>query len=84
VPAAGDYEIVMQAACVNDSQALEVCAGEKVLATVAIPLTHGVWQETPPVTLSLPAGVQTLRVQTPTTEHKRGIAVKRFELRPKG
>jgi len=84
VPAAGDYEIVLQAACVNDSQALEVLAGEKLLATVPIPLTHGLWQETAPVTLSLPAGVQTLRVQTPTTEHKRGIALKRFELRPKG
>jgi hypothetical protein len=84
LPAAGDYEVVLQAACINDSQALEVCAGETVLATVPIPLTHGLWQETAPVRFTLPAGVQTLRVQTPTTEHKRGISLKRFELRPKG
>ena len=84
LPAAGDHEITVQAACINDSQALEVCAGETVLATVPIPLTHGLWQETAPVRFTLPAGVQTLRVQTPPTEHKRGISLKRFELRPKG
>lgn len=83
VPAAGSYRLIMQAACVNDHQVLEVCSGEKPLAKVAIPLTYGLWQETPPVELHLDKGVQTLRVQTPTTELKRGVALRAFELKRK-
>ncbi len=40
------------------------------------------WQETAPVELTLAKGRQTIRIQTPTTEHKRGIALRSFELRP--
>ncbi len=84
VPAAGIYEITLKAAVINDEQGLEICGGGKVIATAPIPLTFGIWQETPPVELELPVGVQTLRVQTPITEHKRGIALRSFELRPRG
>jgi hypothetical protein len=83
VPAPGTYEITLKAAVVNDEQELEICCGGKVIATVPIPLTFGLWQETPPVELKLQKGIQTLRVQTPTTEHKRGIALRSFELRLK-
>lgn len=84
VPESGTYEVLMKAGCVNDSQSLEVCLGSTVLATVPIPLTYGLWQETAPVELKLEKGVQTLRVQTPTIEHKRGIALQWFELKRKG
>ena len=83
VPASGIYEITLKAAVINDEQELEICCGGKVIATVPIPLNFGIWKKTPPVELQLQKGVQTLRVQTPTTEHKRGIALKSFELRPK-
>ncbi len=81
VPTAGSYRITMQAACINEDQVLEVCSGANVLARVQIPLTYGLWQVTEPVELKLEKGSQTLRVQTPTTEHKRGIALKWFELK---
>ena len=81
VPASGTYEITLKAAVINDEQELEICCDGKVIATVPIPLTFGLWQETPPVELKLQKGVQTLRLQTPTTEHKRGIALKSFELK---
>ena len=81
VPASGIYEITLKAAVINDEQELEICCGGRVIAKVPIPLTFGLWQQTPPVELKLQKGVQTLRVQTPTTEHKRGIAVKSFEIR---
>ena len=80
VPQAGTYWVVMTAACVNDSQKLEICVGNAVLATVAIPLTHGLFQETPPVELKLEKGLQTLRLQTSPTEHMRGIALRSFDL----
>ena len=85
VPAAGTCHIVMQAACINDEQVLEVCSGGKVIATVPIPLAFGLWQETMPVELKLDKGKQTLRIQTPVSvnaeNHKRGIALKWFELK---
>jgi len=84
VPSSGTYEITMKAAVINDEQELEICSNGGVLATVPIPLSYGVWQVTPAVELQLNEGVQTLRVQTTTREHKRGIALRWFELRAKG
>lgn len=88
VPAAGTYEIMMKAACINTEQLLEVCTGTNVIAKVDIPLSFGLWTETKPVELKLAKGVQTLRVQTPVSRknaenHKRSIALKSFELIPK-
>ena len=77
----------MKAACINEDQLLEVCSGDKVIATVPIPLEFGLWQETKPVELKLEKGTQTVRVQTPVSvnaeNHKRGIALRSFELRAK-
>ncbi len=82
VPSAGVYQITMKAACINENQALEVLSGQTKLAVVNIPLAFGLWQETKPVDVKLEKGIQTLRVQTPTTEHKRGIAMRWFDLKP--
>ena len=86
-PAAGVYQIVMKAACVNVDQVLEVASGETKLATVDIPLSYGLWQDTKPVELELAKGMQTLRVQTPLSaaaeNHKHGIALKEFKLKAK-
>ena len=85
VPASGTCQIVMKAACINEDQVLEVCSGGKVIATVPIALSFGLWQETKPVELKLERGRQTLRIQTPVSvnaeNHKRGIALKWFELK---
>ena len=87
VPATGTYQIVMKAACINVDQILEILSGETKLATVDIPLGFGLWQQTKPVELKLEKGVQTIRIQTPVSvaaeNHKRGIALKEFEIKPK-
>jgi hypothetical protein len=83
VPSSGIYQITMKAACINEDQSLEVSSGPTVLAVVDIPLAFGLWQETKPVELKLEKGIQTLRVQTSTKEHKRGIALRSFELKAK-
>lgn len=83
VPAAGTYELVMKAACINSEQVLEVSSGDRKLATVDISLSYGVWTLTKSVEVKLEKGEQTVRVETPTTEHKRGIALRWFELKPK-
>ncbi len=85
VPAAGTYRITLKAACVNTEQLLEVCSGAGVIATVPIGLSYGLWQVTQPVEIRLEKGNQTLRLQTPVSvnaeNHKRGIALKWFELK---
>jgi hypothetical protein len=87
VPAAGTYEITMKAACINVDQVLEVCSGARLLATVPIALSYGLWQETKPVPLKLEKGTQTVRIQTPQSvhaeNHKRGVALRWFELKAK-
>ena len=87
VPAAGTYQITMKAACINTDQLLEIFSGETRLEVVDIPLSYGLWQVTKPVELKLAKGIQTLRVQTPKSidfeNHKRGIALRSFELKPK-
>jgi len=87
IPASGVYQIVMQTTCINEDQLLEVCSGDKLLATVIIAPTFGVWQQTAPVELTLAKGQQTLRIQTPVSvdceNHKRGIALKGFQLKAK-
>ena len=87
IPASGAYQISMKAACVNEDQLLEVCSGARVIAAVPIPLSYGLWEETQPVELKLDGGLQTIRVQTPISvnaeNHKRGIALRCFDLKPK-
>jgi hypothetical protein len=48
---------------------------------VPIPLEFGLWVQTSPVGLELKKGVQTLRIQTSTKQHMRGIALRSFELK---
>jgi len=83
VPAEGDYEVMMTASCINDDQVLEVVAAGAEPVKVAIPLTYGLWGEAPPVVIHLAKGVQTIRVQTPVNDPKRGISLRRFVLKPK-
>jgi len=84
IPKAGTYAMNMKAACINVDQVLEINSGETKLATVEIPLTYGLWQETKPIRVKLEKGIQTLRVQTPRSQnaenHKRGIALRSFDL----
>ena len=83
VATAGTYQITMKAAVVNEDQVLEICSGTNVIATVPIPLSYGLWETTQPVELKLDKGVQTLRVQTPTSELKRCIALRAFDIKSK-
>jgi hypothetical protein len=45
------YEITLKAAVINDAQVLDICCDGRIIATVPIPLTCGVWEQTPPVEL---------------------------------
>jgi len=82
-PAAGKYEITMKAAAVNDGQILEVGSDAfNAVSLVRIPMTHGLWATTVAVDVKLVQGVQKLRVAV--IPGQRGIALRSFELKPKG
>ena len=82
-PAAGKYEITMKAAAVNDGQLLEVGSDAfNAVSLVRIPMTHGLWATTVPVDVKLVQGAQKLRVAV--IPGQRGVALRSFELKPKG
>jgi hypothetical protein len=82
-PAKGTYEIVMSVAAINDGQMLEVGSDAyNAVALVRIPMSHGLWTTTKPVDVKLDKGIQKVRVAVLPDE--RGIAVRWFELKPKG
>ena len=82
VPAAGKYDLTMQAAAVNDSQFLQVGSDAfNAVSLVRIPMTHGLWATTAPVDVKLVEGVQNIRVTV--IPNQRGVALHSFELRAK-
>jgi endoglucanase Acf2 len=64
VTTAGTYNVSFRVAGWNTAAQLQVKSGTSVLATVNVPNTGGgqIWTSTVPVSLTLPAGNQTLRV----------------------
>jgi hypothetical protein len=81
VPEAGKYELGMRVAVANLDQVLDVSSGGNKLATVKIPISYGLWSTTPAVEVALKRGPRTLRI---STGFQRGVALRWFELRPKG
>ena len=81
VPATGIYGLTMRVAVVNREQVLDIVSGTNKIATVNIPNPYGLWETTAPVDMKLTRGTQTLRVSTP---FERGVALRWFELKPKG
>ncbi|MHC4200457.1 MAG: carbohydrate-binding protein [Planctomycetota bacterium] len=81
VPKAGTYVLEMRVAVANLDQVLDVSRGRDKLATVKIPISYGLWATTPAVDVALKRGPQTLRI---STGFQRGVALRWFELRPKG
>jgi hypothetical protein len=82
-PAAGKYELTMQAAAVNDGQMLQVGSDAfNAVALVRIPMSHGLWATTQPVNVKLIQGVQ--KIQVSVIAGQRGVAVRGFDLKPAG
>lgn len=81
-PAAGKYELTMQAAAVNDSQMLQVGSDSfNAVALVRVPMSYGLWATTQPVEVKLTEGLQQVRVAV--IAGQRGVAIRSFDLKPK-
>lgn len=80
---AGKYEITMKVAAINDGQVLQVGSDAfNAVAYVKIPMSHGLWATTEPVEVKLIKGLQ--KIQISTVPNQRGVALKAFDLKPKG
>jgi len=62
-------------------QVLKISSGSEKPITIKLPSTIGLWQTTQEVNIPLEKGVQTLRISAPL---QRGVALRWFELKPKG
>lgn len=82
-PEAGKYEITMKTAAINDGQWLQVGSDQfNAVALVRVPMTHGLWATTAPVDVKIVKGLQ--KIQISTVPNQRGVALKSFDLKPKG
>jgi len=79
IPASGSYVLTMTTAAVNLDQKLDVSCGDAKLATVDVPLSHGLWTSTKSVEVKLDQGIQVLKISAP---FQRGVALKSLELKP--
>ncbi len=80
-PAAGKYALTARVVTTSADQHLLVAAnGAKEPADIAVPLTIGMWDKTPPVEVSLVKGRNVLRFSR--TEPVKGLTIKDFTLTP--
>lgn len=82
VPKAGEYELTMLTAAVNFDQKFMIGAGDKANAPVTLPVpnSHGLWETTEPVVITLAQGSQPLRVKAP---FQREVALRWLALKAK-
>jgi formylglycine-generating enzyme required for sulfatase activity len=81
-PRSGQYSLTARVVTANYHQRLNVSAGDADSGLVLeMPFTLGKWQESPPVTLTLDEGENTLRFWR-NKPPQYGLAIKDFTLRP--
>jgi hypothetical protein len=79
VPDTGSYVLTMTTAAANLDQILDVSCGDAKLATVDVPMSHGLWAPTKGAVVQLEKGLQEIRISAP---FQRGVALKSLELKP--
>jgi len=80
VPRAGNYALTARVVTVQDNPKVQVVVGKTAPVELTIPYTIGQWQQTPPVTVALAAGKNSLRFVRP--DGSRGLTVREFVLTP--
>jgi len=80
VPRAGNYALTARVVTVQDNPKVQVVVGKAVPVELTIPYTIGQWQQTPPATVALAAGKNSLRFIRP--DGSRGLTVREFVLTP--
>jgi hypothetical protein len=80
-PAAGTYALSACVVTVSPNQHLLVAANDaKEPADIALPYTLGLWEQTPPVEVTLAKGKNVLKFTR--NEPARGLTIKQFTLKP--
>lgn len=80
-PRAGKYALTARVATVHEGQKFLFAANDpKAPAEVAVPYTIGMWQQSPPVEVTLVKGQNVVHVAL--KDGSRGVAIKEFKLTP--
>lgn len=80
-PRAGKYALTARVATVHEGQRFQFAANDaKAPAEVAVPYTIGLWQQSPPVEVTLAKGQNAIHVAL--NDGSRGVAIKEFTLTP--
>ena len=72
--------MVAKVATVQDNPKVKVSVGKASPVELTIPYTVGKWEKTPPVTVTLAPGKNTLRIVRP--DGSRGLSIREFVLTP--
>nr|MCU0782395.1 hypothetical protein [Akkermansiaceae bacterium] len=80
VPAAGSYTLTARVATVQVDQKFRFVANDAAPVEIAVPYTIGMWDQTPPVKLTLTAGRNTIHLES--LPGSRGVTIKDFTLAP--
>jgi len=79
VPNAGTYAVSARVATVQDGQKIKFASDATPAVEIDVPYTVGMWQPTPPVTLALAQGKNTIHFEL--VAGSRGVTVKEFALK---
>jgi hypothetical protein len=82
-PEAGDYTLTARVVTTSPNQHLLVAAnGASTPVDIAVPHTVGMWETTPPVTVSLAKGKNVLKFSHSATGAAKGVTIKDLALVP--
>jgi hypothetical protein len=79
-PAAGKYDLTAEVVTVALDQILMLRLNRRTMIDVPVPYTRGMWKQTPPVTVELKAGKNTLEFTAEAPN--KGVSIKAFTLTP--
>jgi hypothetical protein len=72
--------LVAKVATVQDNPKVKVSVGKAAPVELTIPYTVGKWEKTPPATVTLAPGKNTLRIVRP--DGSRGLSIRELVLTP--
>ncbi len=80
LPAAGEYELVAEAATVSPNLEMLVRVNREEPAPLSMPYTKGMWEDSKPVRFKLDEGRNTISITARTPN--RGVSIKKWHLKP--
>ena len=79
IPSAGSYELVLLTAVANVEQTVNISINGSTPSPLSVTNSHGLWQTTRPLAITLKSGENTINLTRPATG--RGLALRYLEMK---